>query len=379
MIAAFFDVPGFSGGNIKKYSDLFLFAALKISDYSYTKRWTKPGEFSLALPFDKELLKLIKLNGFICFDDTTPKITSDWLWIQNISYDGKRIIITGKDLKGLLETRVAKYGDTQHKGTDGYDVASGSTRSCINHYISTHCTDPEDSARRLPILSVTGVDGLSSDSFMARFEYISDIVSEMCDGADIGYDIRGNPAVESSGFSMVLLSGTNRSINQNQNPQILFSLRNRNIVAQSFEHGVDDLYNAVYATDSEGYTGEVQRENNAPTGVLRRECHVDVSAVGISDDWFPKYALDQISDNVESHSFTIQPALSSGYGTDYFIGDTVTVWDDYTGNRFDRRITEVTKTYSAGQRSITLVLGQQKQKPFQKLNNSFINGTARRR
>ena len=81
---------------------------------------------------------------------------------------------------------------------------------------------------------------------------------------------------------------------------------------------------------------------------------------------------------MESHSFTIEPTVS-GYGTDYTLGDYVTILDDYTGNLYKRQITEVTKSYSQGQKSIALTFGTPKQKPLQKLVNSFISGTARRR
>lgn len=379
MFLRFFDALTLtlSGGNWNTFSDAHLFDTDTMIEYSYTKRWSKVGEFSLSLPFRNETLSSIRVNGFIqAKDDMTNE--TDWLWIQNVTYDGKKITVSGKDAKGLLDTRIAVYGDTQHKGTEGYDVASGNTKVCIRHYLNSHAISPSDAARKLPIRHIVGTVGLSEDSYMARFEYLSDIVSELCDGAEIGYDLQVQN-LYTQGFVVVLSEGDRRDFGQSDNPRVIFSLRHRNITSQNFSHGVSDLFNAIYATDSEGYTGEVSRGSTPSSGLSRRECNITVSSVGFADDWFDKYALEQVKDNVETHHYTIDVGVSSGYGTDYSLGDTVTILDDYTDNRFNARITEVTKTYSTGSRKITLVLGQQKQKPLEKIVNDFMSGTARHR
>ena len=85
-----------------------------------------------------------------------------------------------------------------------------------------------------------------------------------------------------------------------------------------------------------------------------------------------------MKDNVETESFEIDVPFSN-YGTDYELGDTVTVKDDFQNNRFNRVITEVTKSYASGQRSISLTLGIPKQKPVQEIINNLINKTQRKK
>ena len=85
-----------------------------------------------------------------------------------------------------------------------------------------------------------------------------------------------------------------------------------------------------------------------------------------------------MEDNVETHSYTVDPS-ATGYGTDYDLGDKVTVIDRVTGNRFDAVITEAVKSYSQGAQNITLSLGKQKKKPLQRIVNDLIGGVARRR
>lgn len=375
MIAKFFDMPMQSGGSFASLSDCHVFDTNRIVDYGYTKRWTKVGEFELVLPFDMVMLGELSLNGFVCFDDG---VDLDWLWVQELSYDGQTITLSGKDCKGLLDSRIALYGATQTAGAEGYDVVEGTTAQCMKHYLDNNCIGltGNDAVRNLPLSWVGGASGQTNDSYMARFEYLSTIFNELCDEAGIGYDIRGDLG-GSVPFGVHTLAGTDRSVEQSANPRVIFSLRHRNVITQRFEHGVGNLYNAVYATGTDGVTLVTNRDSAAASGVARRECNVSVS-VATTDAWYGKYALDQVSDNVETHSYDLD-VETSGYGTDYVLGDIVSVLDDYTGNYYPARITEVTKHYSAGEKRINIVLGVQKQKPLDRLINSFLSGTARKR
>lgn len=370
MFGRFFKAPSFSDNTWSTFSNDVLFMTDQIVSYEYTKRLTKAGQFSLVLPFDRQKLGKLELMGTVCMND------NDWLAIENVSYDGKTLTLSGKDMKGLLDTRIALYGTAQGEGTDGYDIVSGTTAQCIKHYLDNNCISPADSKRALPIRWSGGAQGLQNDSFMARFECLSDIVSELCDNAGIGYDIRGY--LSGSRFEFRTIQGVDRSFAQSERPRVIFSAAWGNVRSQSFEHGVDNLINVAYATGSDEVTTAVFRDNLQKSGVLRRECNVSVG-VASSDEYFDKYAFKDLFDNVESHSYTIEAAVTSGYGTAYDLGDTVTVRDEYTGNMFNAVLTEVTESFSAGKHDLKLVLGQQKQKPLQKIVNNLLSGTARRR
>ena len=387
MFAQFFKMPTYSN-----VSDLWsefmsdrLFATNKIVRYEYTKRFTKVGHFEMSIPFDKTFISALELNGTIYYDN-------DWLWIQSIQYDGKTIMLSGTDMKGLLETRVSLYADQHIDGGQGYDIATGTTKACIKHYLDGNAVSPSNIKRILPIYAnangavISGTDGLSEDSYMARLEVLSDIIGNLCENAGIGYDVAGR--LSSWCFQVSTIEGTNRSHDQTNVTPIVFAVSHRNVRSLTCEHGVSDLYNEVYAVDNNEIVKMVNRnqeldEHGDPKQVarmLRRECTVTVgtSSIGDDADYFDKYVLREVADNVASHSFTIEPTVS-GYGTEYALGDYVTILDDYTGNLYKRQITEVTKTYSAGQQTLSLVFGTPKQKPLQKLVNSFISGTARRR
>lgn len=358
MFAKIFKAPTLTS----RFDDDFLLATDRIVSYEYTKRWTKTGDFTLVFPFDREILQALRLNGTIYLD-------GDWLFIQNVSYNGKQITVTGKDCKAFLEIRIALPDNT---GFEGYSSIEGTTAECIKNYLDKNCISPIDENRRLPIIFKGGAVGLQNDNYMARFEYLSDVVTNLCDNADIGFDIRGR--LVSKGFAFITLKGADRSFNQSNSNRVILSAKWGKILSQQFEHGVDNLLNAVYGTDSNNYSRLVTTSAN---GLSRRECNISVG-VSTTDTWFEKYALNEVKDNIETHSFEIAVPFGD-YGQDYILGDIVTVKDDFTGDLYSRKITEVTKNYSNGQKNISLVLGQQKQKPFQKIVNNLLNQTQKRR
>lgn len=372
MFAKFFAAPTLSGSGWSNFTDDFLFATDKVVSYEYTKRFTKTGDFTMTLPFSADWVKVLKLNGTVCYD-------GDWLWIHGISYDGKTITLSGTDMKGLLGTRVSLFDFNESEpGTQGYDVVTGTTQECIQHYVTNNAVVGECQAgRELPITAFSGVDGLTSDSYMARLEYLSDIVAALCENAGIGYDVTG--ILTGAGFRLTVMEGVDRSFSQDEVPRVIFSPNRRNVRAMSCEHGVDNLYNVVYGVDANETVGVTYRDTSGDTQIARRECTTSVSEVTVSDPLFDKYALHTVEDNVATHSYTIDAAVSSGYGSVYHIGDIVSVQDAWTGNIDSYQITEATKVYGSGQQSLSLVFGVPKQKPLTKIVNNFISGTLRRR
>lgn len=369
MFAKFFSAPTYSNSAWSTFQNSFLLATDEIIEYSYTKRWSSVGEFTMALPYNDELLVQLTINGIITYD-------GDWLLVQGISHNGQTITLTGKDCKGFLDLRLTEYGSSV-AGAEGYDVVSGTTAECIKHYLDSNAISPSSDARKLPLSWHSGATGLAFDSYMARLEYLSEVVNKLCDGADIGYDVIGFRNL----YEFTLLQGTDRSFNQSAHPRVIFTPSWGNVRSMTFEHGVDELYNVIYAVDTNDVTSLISRDSTTPSGVMRRECTVSVgvsSTDPTTSGYFDKYALERVVDNVETHSYTIEPSVS-GYGTDYVLGDIVTVLEPGTGNKYNATITEATKTYAQGRQDITITLGKQKKKPLQKIVNDLISGTARRR
>lgn len=354
MYARFFNAPDGS----TPLSQLAKLDTNKIKSYSYTAKFAGAGEFTLLLHFIPEYLGIIRLNDMIHYD-------GDWLIIKNIKYDESAgITLSGTDLNGILSQRLALPGQ----------AISGTTAECISYFLNKNIMSGADSIRQMPMsFNANGVIGISDDGYKCLdYENLSDVICTLCDWAGIGFRIEAGRE-----FIFKLLQGTDCSAGQNENPWVIFSPGWGNVLQQSFEHDISNMYNAVYAVNSD--TGVVQvgyRDSSVTSGISRQETMVELSA-DTTDDLI-KYALAETEDNVETHIYSVIP-VSEGFGRDYFLGDKVSVRDKYTGNMFSAVITEVEKNYSGSEKSIKLTLGKQKPKLLNRIINNMIAGVQKRR
>ncbi len=350
------------------FQSCFIFATKDIVSYEYNKKWCGTGQFSLILPLKKDIIRKALVNNIVYYDD-------DWLMITSLSYNNNQITLTGVDLNGLLDNRITVFGKAQVAGAEGYDVVKGTTGDCINHYINNNLVLPEDKSRQIPNMVIDKtVAGLSDDSYMARLKILSDVVCDLCNNANIGYRIDGDLQRDKYRFST--LTGVDHSANQRSNPYVILSTRWGNIVSSVFTHSVDNLFNAIYATGAD-VTQTVYRDNDIPNGFSRRETAVDVTVNSVDD--IKTYALYNMQDNIETHSYELDVKSTGLYGNKFDLGDTVTVIDSFTNNKFTSQIVEVKKTISNSQRKISVILGKQNQKLLNRIITGIYNRTLKRK
>ena len=364
MVAYFYALPD----GARSFDQLFRMAVREIVSYDYTAKWTGVGEFTLVIPKSRDFIKTMRLPFVVLID-------GDWLIADDLSYDKEKITVSGTDAKGILSLRVSAFSEQQDAGTQGYDVVEGTTAQCIKHYIDNNLISPVDSVRAVPMVFSSGnVTGLQEDAYMARLENVSQIVSNLCDGAGVGYEVTVNQNISAVGFVMQLRDSVDRSMEQSERARVIFSPGWGNVAVISFEHDIGNLYNAVFSTGA-GVTQCICR-SGVPEGLLRRECAIDVSVNTVAD--IERYTLDAVKDNTEKNSFNVVP-LSAGYGSEFFLGDKVTVRDPDTGNNFTAVITQAHKQYSGSERSVEITVGEQKQKLLNRIINNLISGTQKRR
>ena len=358
MFFRFFAFPGTVTGSP------FKFHTNRVISFDVIEKFDDVGEFSLTLPYEKEILSAMEINDIITDG-------SSWLLVDTIKDNGNRIIVSGTDLNGLLKLRLSEVGES------GFDAVSGTTGWCVRHYFSNNIS-PATAARALPVSWSGGTDqGISLDHYMAKLEPVSDIVHTLCSDAGIGYRIAGHVGTGGSLFlDMRLLTGTDRSVNQSVNEKVVFSAAHGNILSAEFTHSVSDLKNVAYVTDSNGTIVTVSRE--AGEGINRRETAVSVD-VAATDDEFHALALKQFEEAVDKHNYCVGAAVSSGYGTRYSLGDIVTVYDIHTGNYYSDRVLEMSGHYSAGERSMNLTLGKNKLKILDRVIDNKISRQLRKR
>lgn len=348
-----------------------LYSVKTVISYDYTKHFSYPGEFTISFPLTKELLAVCVADNVIMYD-------GDTLIIEDISYDTADEILTvkGTDGKGLLSRRITAPYDDDWGETYGYDVFEGTTADCIVTLINHNLMLTPDTERSYDLsINRNGVTGIT-DKYMTKLDYLSDIVRNLCDNAGTGYEIYYDceGLAPSWLLEMKLIAGVDRSMQQSAIPRVIFSPGSRNASELSFETCSSNLKNAIYATGA-GVTSCVYRDSSVPSGFSRRECAIDVSTDTVAD--VPILALEAVKDNIKTSSFSVVPI--SGYGTEYNIGDFVSVRDPYGNRIYSGQITTVEKSYSGDSKNLSITLGTGKPKFLNKIINNLINKTQQRR
>ncbi len=362
MVVKFFDSPD----GVRNNNELFIFATEHVLSFEYEKNFTKAGSFELGLSFERGTLEKL-------YNNALAEINGEWLIIESIGYDYKKIYLTGHGLGSVLNRRVSTFiPDAQEPGTQGYDAVSGTTAQCIEHYINNNFISPADEEREMPMSFIAGgVTGIVSDGYMARLENCADIITELCENAGIGFETD-----LSGGIIRIILKNTvDKSIGQSDRPRVIFSAERGNVTEISFEHSTGNYYNAVYATGADVTQTVYRRPWIIPEGIDRRECATDVSVESVED--IRDYALKAVENNTETHSYDL--AVPSGdYGRKYEIGDIVTIEEKELGRRYTATITAVQFSFSAEKKNVRITLDRAKPKLLNTIINNVMNKTARR-
>ena len=372
MVIKAYDPPVLTGGVWTSWDGAFRFAAADAVSYEYDEKWDDRGSFSLVLPFSGVRLSALSMNSVICVTDDFFNM-SDWLIVEDIAYEGQRITVSGHDTKGLL--RLRQTVPPANSPVEGFDAVEGTTAECVQALLKHNCVANNDysvrTQRQLPITFGTCAAGLTEDSYMTAYEDLGEAVHNLCYNAGLGYSLKGTSG---TGFSFRTLVGTDRSIAQSDRGRVIFSVAQKDVLSLGFEHSVDNLLNVMYTKDSNNVVQTVYRDSET-AGLARRECSISVPVSSTTEaDAFRMYALNAVEDNIETHSYDLTASAASGYGSRYFLGDIVTVKDDFTGSYWGGVITGAEKSFAAGQRSLSLTIGKPKQKLLDRIIKNLKNG-----
>ena len=319
----------------------------KESFYSY-------GDFEITIPtgaygaaaFEKYLLAYIDRRF--------------WGLILDIGYalddSGDNMTVTGVCIKGMTGARFTMppgFTYEQVGGTAGYDVANGSTETCMKHFMTSNFFNPNSPTRSVPGLVIAPDQGRGNpaDYYMTRFALLSTVLEDLGKAAKIGYSI--TPVLTTGEFVFDVVEGADRSAEQSVNPRIVFEVRRGNIERMEYQDSDRNMKNVFYATlsgakyEDEAYTATITRDGGAlPSGLRRWEQHLDISAshpiAGQEFNELQRLTLIQAQsyETVNSFSAVILDTRKK-YGVDYHLGDIVTVINREWGVSTHTRITAV--------------------------------------
>jgi hypothetical protein len=227
--------------------------------------------------------------------------------------------IVGRGVESILSQRIVMYATAS--GT-GYHTLSGTAEANMRTYVDKECINASDTNRNITGLSLAADSGRGGTVYYsARFNPLNEVLYDICSVSGLSYGLTWS----GSGLNFVFTidEGADKTASVKLSPEF------ENVERLSYYSSIQDYKNLVYA----GGTGliderEVQEvyDTTEPTAWNRREVFAEASDCLDSDELDTRGASILANKKVAT-SFEVdyQESNTFVYGTDFAIGDTVSV------------------------------------------------------
>ncbi len=350
----------------------------EFSSLIWHRRFFKAGYFKLSAPALKNNISLLRKHNLI------EKPESDeigFITSVKITYDSEKggtVDVSGCFLSGLLSRRII----TDAGESDGL-------LEIIDKQCGSACSEPIRQIPSLMIDKTVPVNYFYTEGI--KFYNLAEFCTAVCMQELCGICIK---LVHGSNENYLLLTvryGVDRSVEQTENPQVVFSEEFDNLLSAEYSYSEDNSINTVY-----GYSTVSPGVDDKPappeyltgaenSGFNRLEASVSVKAVietytamkfiGYGAEGNPMYETEQrkrvkVADTLKllklecekgkreiAENVSGDVKLELGYKKDYELGDIVTIYQENWNVTLNRRIYEVTEYYDSNGRIVQPVFG----------------------
>lgn len=317
-----------------------------VDDYTslmWCKRYADVGALDLEIEASKENLNVFKKGYYITRDDDDAIFRIESLEIESDENGNDKLIIGALDCKCILHQRIT-WSQIFLNNSD--------VQAFIKEMLNFNFIAPSDTRRRINLrfddneeLNGIGV----ATTRQSTYDDIGEKVIELCKTYNLGCKVYFN--YETQKFHFKLFEGVDRSINQMENPRIIFAPNNDNMFSSKYDFDMSESKNvALVGGEGEGLERKLRSVGNA-SGLDRRETFIDASSAKDEGDLVDYYdalineGKNKLSELVATSKFEaeIDPTVYK-YKTDFNLGDVVTVENNY-GVIINARIVEIIETW----------------------------------
>ena len=273
------------------------------------------------------------------------------IFLTTDAENGNWLTVTGRDAKSILERRIV------WEQTNLYSTAANGIIKLLNDNIISAAT-----ARKISNFTATTPDStIFTDHLEKQItgENLYESILAICQEFYYGSKVTLNNGI----FNFELYKGTDRSVSQTANPHVVFSPEFENFLASDYSFETTNYRNvALVAGEGEG-KARITRSVGTASGLDRYEIYVDSRNTSSNDGEITatEYAnlliaegQETLAENVKTEIFegTINSGRTYEYNSDYFLGDIVTMRNEF-GMQKDVRIIEVIESLDENGLTIT--------------------------
>lgn len=353
----------------------------------WVKRYTQFGDCEIYISATERTISSLQRGHFIRRDDDDMICRIKSVTLETDVEEGDYLIVVGEDCRSILNQRIV-WRQTSFRGT---------AERLIRRLIFDNIINPQldYDFRRIPNFTIAEMKGFTETmNTQVSYDVVGEKIIEIC--TTFGYGSR--VTFDGANFIFDLYKGEDRSYNQGENDFVVFSPEFENLASSNYS--VDESnYKSIALIGGEGeglkrtLTTFAVSDN---VGINRYEIFVDADGISKTmsyDDLLEAYPDGAITSSGEKYYWTVdgvniavldsntepseatletniyyellqaqgqdtlsehvivtsfdgevEPYHSYKYGEDYYLGDIVTVKNEY-GIESSARITEVIECF----------------------------------
>lgn len=310
------------------------------SSIIWSNRYFDAGDFEVYARCTKKAVDLLQEGYYLIRDDCDMVGIIENISITTDAENGNWITAAGRDAKSLLARRIVWNQTT----------LNGNVASKIITLLNENIISPSIANRAINNFIAVNP---SATEFTERFdkqitgENLYEAILGICKEFSYGFKV----TLANGIFKFELYKGANRSVKQTVNSHVVFSPEYDNFLGSEYNRATEDYRNvALVAGEGEGSARITQAVGTA-SGLDRHEIYIDSRNTSSNEGEITEseYANLLIAEGQEALAGTVKTKSFSGeidntrtytYKTDYFLGDIVTVRNEF-GMQENVRITEV--------------------------------------
>ncbi len=319
---------------------------------SFCRRYHSYGEFELVLNRKAGGASDIGINTLIILGQDVNKAGIIRFKEIKTNERGEEILTCkGCTLGGILQQRITIPPTRQ-----AYDIREGLAESVMKSYVQRNCIDISEMAFPNLIIAPSLNRG-QSVKWQSRYKNLAEELEQISQFSGLGWRIYLD--FNSKKWVFDTYEGRDCSVNQQNNPPVIFSPEFENVKSQEYVDSIVGYANyAVVAGKGEGVDREIVMQGVAETGIDRYVTFVDARDTENTIALIERGNI-RLSELKRLYSFQAEVLVKGPfeYQKDWEVGDVVTVQNKGWGVVMDSRITEVTEIYEAGGFQLKAVFG----------------------
>lgn len=332
-----------------------------VTGLTWLEKFSDAGNFELWCPLNDQNAELLKEDNLLWTGGESAGVI-EFKELTSDEEGTKTIHIKGRLAESYLDYRTI-YPTV---------IMTGKLSSILRRHVNNNLINPTDTDRKIPLIELASdqVEYGPSISYQKTGDTVLLEVSKLCEANSLGFRLQFLP--KQTKFVFRVYKGTDRTLEQSNVTPVLFSSELDDILESSYSHNTSEVRNFAYvAGEDSGKARKIQTVGSS-TGLSRRELFVDARDLQSEKDGTAipeseyasmltergKTSLEDYKD-IEEFSATLRAFGVTGYeyGTDFFLGDTVTVYDNELKVKTNAVVTEVAKTYDTDGERLDITFG----------------------